>query len=192
MSAVFSPTDIERLARPHVARAWFAELDLPSGLARLHNGVGRVSVGGYEWLGVTDPLGGRMVAVTGVEEPVFGQAAAVMITLTGANKAFLQSVHATARQIEGRDASIYWAAFDGETQQILIEPKLLFPRGKMTAPAIQWTGIGVRLVTLTIESIWSAKNFAPGGRWNAADQKRRYPGDRGGEFIGVTVSEPLK
>ncbi len=192
MSAIFSPTDVELLARPHVARAWFADLDLPSGRAFLHNGVGTVKAGAVEWKGVSDPIGGRLVSVNGMEEQAFGQAAAVTIVLTGANKEFLKSVHSSARDIEGRAAAIYWAAFDGETQQVIIPPKALFPRGFMSAPAIQWSGIGTRIVTLTIESIWSAKNYPPGGRWNAADQMRRYPGDMGGQFIGVTVQEPLK
>lgn len=190
MSAIFSPTDFEFLQRPHIARAWFARLDLPAGISYLHSGVGSVDLDGHTWIGVSDPLSGRLVSLSQVEEPAFGQAAAITIVLSGANREFIQSVHATARQIEGRPADIYWCAFDGETQQPWASGlKKLFPKGRMTSPSIQWTGIGQRSVSITIENIFQAQNFAPGGRWTGADQRRRYPGDKGMDFIGVEIKE---
>lgn len=190
MARVFSDAEAEWLARPHVARMWFAALDLPSGLSRLHNGVGRKTIGGFEWIGVTDPFSGRLVDIGPVEEPAFGQAAAVQIALSGVNKDFIQTVHADARAIEGRAADIYFALFDGETQEEWpYGLKKLFPRGRMSAPAIQWSGLGRRTVTLTIENLFQTQNFPPGGRWNGADQRRRYPGDKGLDFIGVEIAE---
>ncbi|WP_315920450.1 transcriptional regulator [Mesorhizobium sp. SP-1A] len=185
---IFSEADFDRLARPHVARAWFLELDLPAGISRLHSGTGRVMLGGHEWRGVTDPIGGQMVSMDNVEEPRFGQAVAVNITLSGANKEFFKSVHATARQIEGRRGDLYWAAFDGETGEVLIGLKRLFP-GKITSPSLHWQGIGVRTVSITLESIWSSQNYAVGGKWTPADQRRRFPGDAGLDFVGVKVTE---
>lgn len=186
--SIFSDADLDRLAAPHVARAWFIEMDLPSGTARLHNGTGRVTLGGHEWRGVTDPIGGQLVSLSPVEEPRFGQAVAVTVTLSGANREFFQSVHTTAREMEGRRADLYWAAFDGETGEVLIGLKKLFP-GKMTSPTLQWHGIATRTVSLTIESIWSSQNYAFGGKWTDADQRRRYPGDKGLQYVGVRVSE---
>lgn len=193
MSALISPSEMELLARPHCARAWFVTLDLPSGISYLHSGVSRITIDGQEWLPVSDPVSGRLVSISQVEEPAFGQAAAVTVTLSGASREFIQSVHATAREIEGRAADIYWAAFDAETQQIsALGLKKLFPRGRMTSPAIQWAGIGVRTVSITIENIFAAQNFPPGGRWNNAGQLQRYPGDLGLEYIGVEISETWK
>lgn len=189
MSAFFTPTEIELLGYPHVARAWFAELHMPDEVLRLHNGVGTVTIGGYEWRGVTDPVGGRAVSISGVREPAFGQAAAVTIVLSGADAAFLRSVRAMRRDIEGREANIYWAAFDGETQAPITGLIGLFTRGYMSAPALSWEGLGIRTVSLTIENVWSAQNFKPGGRWNGASQRDRYPGDKGLDFVGVSVSE---
>lgn len=189
MTAIFTEAEIALLAAPHVARAWFVMLDLPSGVSRLHSGVGRVQAGGYEWRGVTDPIGGRLLSIDGVEEPAFGQAAAITLTLTGANRDFLRSVDIAAREIEGRSADVYWAAFDGETQQLIVGLKKLFGRGRMSAPSLQWQGIGLRTVSLTIESLWSSQNFPPGGRWNGAGQRRRFAGDLGLDFVGVKIEE---
>lgn len=189
MSAFFTPDEIEALGRPHVARAWFAELDLPAGMTRLHSGVGTVTIDGLKWRGVSDPIGGRMVSISGVREPAFGQAAAVTIVLSGADREFIRSVHATRSDIEGRSANIYWCAFDGETQRPITGLKGLFTRGYMSAPSISWSGLASRTVSITIENIWSAQNFKPGNRWNPTGQRDLYPGDKGLDFVGVKVDE---
>lgn len=185
---IFSEADFERLSGPHVSRAWFAEIDLPSGIKRLHNGVGRVTAGGHEWLGVTDPLGGQLVRIDAVEDPRFGQAASVAITLGGISVEFWREVKSTAREMEGRRCDLFWASFDPETGEIDVTLKKLFP-GKISAPSLQRAGIGIRNAGFVVESLWQSQNYPFGGRWNAADQERRYPGDKGGQFIGVKVQE---
>jgi hypothetical protein len=189
MSAIFTPAEIELLRYPHVSRAWFAYLDLPTGAAYLHSGAGTVTIDGQEWIGVTDPVGGRIVSISGIREPAFGQAAAVNIILSGADSAFVQSVHATAAEIEGRAANIYWCAFDAETQSPITALKGLYVRGYMTSPSIRWAGIGRRTIALTIENIWSAKNFRPGNRWNGTGQRELYPGDKGLDYTGQRIVE---
>ncbi|MEP9374992.1 transcriptional regulator [Mesorhizobium sp. KR1-2] len=189
---IFSEADLDWLARPHIARAWFLALDLPSGLHRLHSGTGRVTVGGHEWRGVTDPISGQLVSLSNVEEPRFGRAVALNITLSGANREFFKSVHATRRQIEGRRADLYFVVFDGETGTVWPRGLAqLFP-GKITSPVLQWSGIGARTVSVTLESLWSSQNFPFGGKWNGADQRGRFPGDKGFDFVGVKVSENWK
>lgn len=192
MALMFSEADRAFLRRPHISRVWFAELDLPSGLARMHSGSGRVTIGGYEWRGVTDPFGYQMLGMSAVEDPRFGQAAKIDVTISGVNVDFLRSVKDTARDIEGRRADVYWCAFDQETA----EPwaggmKKLFP-GYMSAPAISWTGIGMRSVRITIESLWQSQNYPFGGKWSPADLKRRYPGAKGLDYVGVKVQEIIK
>ena len=187
--AVFTDADTDWLRRPHIARAWFLECDLPSGMAHFHSGTGTVTAGGQTWRGVSDPIGNQLVSMSNVEEPKFGQAVAVQITLSGANVAFFKSVKDAARALEGRDANMYWAAFDAETAEIWPGGlKRLFP-GKISAPSLRWQGVGIRSISLTIESIWSSQNYPFGGRWNPADQRRRYPGDKGLDFVGVKVAE---
>lgn len=189
MASRFTDKEKEQLAAPHVCRAWFAALDLPSGMAYLHSGTGRVALDGLEWRGVTDPIGGRLLSIGTVEEPQFGQAASLTLMLTGCDAAFLRSVYASRAALEGRSAEVWWVAFDPETQEVLIPRKRMFPRGRITSPKISWSGIGTRTVQITVENIFSAQNYAPGGRWNPADQKRRFPGDLGLDFVGVDIVE---
>lgn len=187
MARLFNTDEEAKLGGPHIARIWLAELDLPSGISRLHNGVGTITANGYQWRGVTDPIGGTLVGIDAVEDPRFGQAAAVNIALAGITTELWKSVKALGRAIEGRPANLYWAMFDPETADVGIFKQML--PGRMSAPALHREGIGRRLMTLVIESFWQAKNFPFGGRWNFADQLRRFVGDLGGQFIGQKASE---
>jgi len=186
----FTQADLELLSGPHVARCWFGEFDLPSGVARLHSGVGRVMAGGHEWRGVSDPFGGQMVSVSALEDPRFGQATKVDIIIGSVSAEFFRSVKADARDIEGRSATISFGMFDGETGELLMF-RMPFP-GMMSAPSLHRHGISQRYIRLGVEGFWEAQNFPFGGRWNSADQKRRHPGDKGLDFIGVKVSEVWK
>jgi hypothetical protein len=189
MTAIISADDRAKLSRPDVRRCWFGRFDFPDGVKYWHDGVGSIAIGGNTYIGVSDPLSGRMVGVGDIDEPAFGQAASIALVLSGVSKAFVQSVFTTARAIEGRSATVYWAAFDGETQEILTALVPLFPLGKMSAPALHWEGIGRRWASLTIEDRWSSLNFAPGGKWNPVGQHQRFAGDKGLDFVGVSVSE---
>lgn len=182
----FSAADLEKLRSPHVARAWFGEFNLPSGVRRLHSGTERVSVGGQTWEGVADPVSGQMVSISQVQDPRFGEAASVQITIASPTVSFFKSVKDDARTIEGRGADIYWAAFDQETFEVLMF-KRLFP-GQMSAPELI-REFGVRKFRIVVESQWHAFGFSFGGKWNHSDQQRRYSGDLGMEFVGVEISE---
>lgn len=186
--AIFSEADFYRLSAPHIARAWFAEIDLPSGIKRLHNGVGDVPAGGHLWTGITDPIGGQLVGIDQVEDPRFGQAPTVVIMIGGITLDFWREIKQTAREMEGRRCDIFWAEFDAETGEIGVTLKKLFP-GRITSPSLHKSGPAIRSAAITIESMWQSQNYPFGGRWNATDQQRRYPGDLGGQFIGVKTQE---
>lgn len=189
-TALFSDAGIEWLARPHISRVWFAALDLPSGVQYIHSGVGTFTHDGHDWLGIADPVGGRLVSMSQVEEPVFGQAASINFILSGVTAEFLQEWKAMAREMEGRPADVYWAAFDPETWQIWPDGLVaMFPSGRISSPGLHRIGLGVRAVSLTVESEFAAMNFPTGEQWSDADLQRRYPGVRGFEYLGQQISE---
>ena len=106
MAKQFTDEEFEALSAPHVGRAWFLYMDLPSGESRLHTGIGRYQIGGDEWRGVSDPIGGRLVSLGSIEEPRFGQASAIQVALSGADKEFIQSLHDYRGQVEGSRAEL--------------------------------------------------------------------------------------
>jgi hypothetical protein len=187
----FTAAEIEKLRGIHVARAWFAEIDLPSGFWRLHNGVGTVTAGGYEWKGISSPVGGQLVSISQVEAPRFGQAAKVDIIISGVTAAFMQSIRDLGTDLEGRSCDLYFMCFDMETEDSNTSLVKLFP-GRLSSPSLIREGIGTRLITLSIESPFHAQNFPFGGMWNGASQRRRFPGDKGLDYMGVKFQERIE
>ncbi|WP_027488464.1 hypothetical protein [Allorhizobium undicola] len=189
----FTETDVEFLRRPHVAKLWLFEIELTdSSIWRVHGGAGRVTLGGYEWQGVSDPLGRQLVQVGTVTDPRFGQAAKVDIVLSGANADFVKSVKASARDMEGRACNAYFTLIDQETFEMWPGGlKKLFP-GYVSAPKIYRQGVGTRTVSITVESLWHSQNFPFGGYWTYSSQLRRYPGDKGLQYAGVDIQEIIK
>ncbi|WP_083656504.1 hypothetical protein [Mongoliimonas terrestris] len=182
------------LSAPHVVLTVLAHMQFASGELRLHPGTGTLEAGGLEWQGVTDPGQTRVVKIGPVQLPEVNVASKVDLTLTGVDTAFLREtrriVTSRHREVEGRRADLYLAVFRPGTDTAVTPPLPLFTNGRMTAPSFRFDGIGNREVTVGIEGVFSAKNFAPGGRYTTADQRRRYPGttDRFFEYVGAKLS----
>ncbi|WP_157014900.1 transcriptional regulator [Mesorhizobium xinjiangense] len=181
--------DLDALSGLHIQRAWFAAVDFPSGLRRLHTGLGPKEIGGFTWEGISDPFGGQLVSVGSIEEPDFGQAPKVDVVMSGANKAFLKSMWDDRHAVEGAACDLYFAIFDAETGEALSGLEHMFP-GKITAPKFAFTGATIRAIQLSIVSEWEGLNFpATGAMWSPAGQRARYPGDAGLDYINVPATE---
>jgi hypothetical protein len=195
MSALFTQAEIDDLGDAgNIARAWFLRMQAVGGGPDilLHNGCGKFTYQGETWNGVEDPIGGRIVSISGVEEPQFGQASSVSIVMSGADIEFVRYMRVIRNSLEGLQCDIYWALFDDNEKILLGGMKRLYPRGRISTPSFSLAGIATRQVSLTIENIWSGMNFPSGRRWNATDQQQLYPGDKGFDYAGVKVIETQK
>lgn len=195
MSSLFTTQEQEALNAPHVTRAWFLELDHPDGTKRYHNGYGDLSLplpsGGdpVDWIGVSNPFTNVVSVIGQVEDPRFGSAPTVSVVLTGVSSAFMKQWKDDARDIEGRSATVYWAAVDPESPNpdgLITSLKPLFPGGKVTAPRLTRT-VSMNFISLTVESFFHAQNFPGGEMWSDAGQQRRFPGDLGLSEMGTIV-----
>ncbi|MEM8664212.1 MAG: transcriptional regulator [Pseudomonadota bacterium] len=187
---IFTEADLDQLEGPHVQRAWFADIRFPAGRRRVHTGYGTVTIGGHEWEGVNDPFGAQAVQLGNVQEARFGEAPAVSVVISGANRAFLKEMWDT--DLEGVPCDLYFAVFDGETGGILIDLRLLF-EGRLTGFSFDIQGLGVRAVTSKIVSRDEGRNF-PATRWDwsPAGQRSRYPDDAGMDFVGSDIQVDFK
>jgi hypothetical protein len=189
---ILTDADLDQLSRPHVQRGFFAELQLPSGLRRLHTGLGTVTIGGFEWQGVGDPFGGQLVGIGAIEEPEFGQAPAIDIIMSGASRAFLKSMWDGRFSIEGARCDISFATFDAESGQVLVQLTKLFP-GRITSPEFVMQGANVRFIKLKVISLWEGLNFpTTKSRWSPTGQRERFPGDAGLDLIGAEIIEEYR
>ncbi|MDI1261731.1 MAG: transcriptional regulator [bacterium] len=190
--ALFSAADQTALSGLHVQRVMLAHVSFPSGERRLHTGMGPLEMGGETWEGVSDPFGGQLVGLTGMEEPRFGRAVAIDAVFSGANKTFLKSIWDDRHSIEGVPCDLYFAVIDAETGDVLIPMKQLMA-GKLSAPRFSFVGSSIRAFTIKIVSIWEGLNFAvTGSMWSPAGQRARYPGDRGLDLINAEIIEIYK
>ena len=197
----YSAAEMDALAGMHVARAWFLELYLPSGLVRLHTGAGKKKVDGEWWRGVSNPPlpsltgeddeRGQLVLVSSVREPRFGRADYVDIVLSGADREFFKSIHDLGRSFEGVRADLYFGMFDGESEKAKFPLTRLFP-GRLTSPKLEWAKLGGRTIFVKIESDWSSGKYPIGRKWNNAAQQKEYPGDKGFDQADMEVTESLK
>jgi hypothetical protein len=194
---VFPASVEDALSAPHVDRVMLARFDFGDGAGgtvtrRFHAGVGTIRAGGYDWLGVTDPGGTRVVALSFIELPTPQVLSKVDVTLTGVDSSFLSQVRQDVGLVYGAFAEIYMQLYVSGTAQPIGNPVTLFDNGRCGAPAFSAAAVGRRTLTIPIDGVWSARNFAPGGRINDADQKARYPGDRGAEAVGGVASETIR
>ena len=178
----------QRLTAPNVAVGEFLQLDLPSGTQFFHSGSGTALINGNKYRGVTDPVMGQLVSISNITDPQFGQAPIVEISLIAPNLDFYRSVREPQFPLEGSRALMSIGVFDAETEGLIGDLIPLFD-GLFTAPSFMRMGIGVRAITIRIESFFNAQNFPFGGKWNDATQQRLFPGDVAFEFTGVEISE---
>lgn len=189
---MYTEDDLAALGRPHVQRAWFCEAELPMGIRRLHTGMGPLEIGGHEWQGVSDPFGGQIVGIGSIEEPAFGQASAVDVVMSGANREFLRQMWADRHEIEGARADLFVAMFDAVSGDVVVPMKRWFP-GRFTGLKVNIIGANVRTISMKIVSPDEGLNF-PETRtmWSPAGQRARYPGDEGLDLISADIIEEYK
>lgn len=187
MTTLPSAADLVALEAPHVARATFVDVQLASGRRRFHSGVGTVTIGGHEWEGVNDPFGGQLVSIGQIVEPRLGEAPSIDVVFSGANREWFRQL--ATETIEGTPCDVYWAMFDGETGEVILDLRLLF-RGRLSAPTLSRVGLALRDVSVTIESVYVGLQYpVPEMEWTTASQRRRYPGDRGLDWLGSDLIE---
>lgn len=188
-TGVFPPEVAEMLAAPHVVATILGEFTVSGQVFRLHGGAGVLNAYGKTWYGVTDPTSPRAVSIDAIDCPDPSIAAAVKVTLSGVDAAFVKSMRSDRTGVEGSGAGLYLAVFNPDTMATIGPMVPIFVPAWMTSPTINRAGQGTRDIEVTLESRWANRNFAPGGRLTDADQQQRFPGDTALEFVGGFFQE---
>lgn len=165
---------------------WFT-----SGTAYYWDGFGDLNAHSHTWRGA-----GALVTRSEIPFGIDDEAGDLTLTLSGVDATVVSMVRASEAEIYHRPILI-WGQFFGEDLQIPVSggDRWLIYRGTMDVPTYGISSFDTRTIAIPCESEWSDRNTAKNSLFSDADQKRRYPGDRGLEYVyryttGVTRDWP--
>lgn len=155
-----------------VALAILARFDFAEGEARFWlNGSGVLVVDSEQWQGI-----GTLVSVGTIETGEGDSADRMTITLSGVNSAVV-ALAAEAESVRGRDVTLYGQFFDTATRAELDDKFIIPAADVMDTVGYAAEGPSQRSVTITAESIWTARNVAKYAMYSVGDQEARFAGD---------------
>ena len=160
----------------------FAELQFDSGAVLAHTQLGSITWGGDTYLGV-----GQFGAVTAAAEP--SDLSRSTLSLTLSNIPGDMGALVLDEYFQGRTGTLYLGYLDTTTKQLVGDPVILY-RGRMDNAQIDQGG-DTFTVTVKIENRFAAWDKPLVRRFNTADQRARYPGDRGFEFTEQAAEKQI-
>lgn len=158
-----------------------AELLLDSGAVRVNSTDRNITAFGNSFLGI-----GRLGHVSDAQESADLKPTGLTLSLSGIPSAYISTV--LSEQYQGRTVKLWLAFLAADTYALVADPVLLF-QGLIDQMGIQ---IGdTATISLTAESRlarWEVPNVR---RYTNEDQQKRFPGDRGLEFVSQTVEREI-
>lgn len=172
MSRITDPQILAALSAETYRLLILAELDFPSGMVRVHSGVGEVIFNTNTYLGV-----GQLGKISTLEETAELRSSGFTLELSGIDPALLAI--SLNDDVQGRDAKI-WLAFLDENHQIISDPvgpwlgRMDNLEGELGETATLQLNVENRMAD------WERPRIR---RYTDADQQAEYPGDKGFEFV---------
>jgi hypothetical protein len=151
-----------------VALLLFAELDFPSGVVRVHNGLGTYSWGGNDWLGV-----GTLGEISKVEEGQNTSPYSITLSLSGLDASMVDP--ALDEKYFMRDVSIYLGVLDS-TDSLLATPTSIW-NGFMDNMKLSLGANGGDVIQLTAESELARFDKSANYMFTNAQQQKQSSGD---------------
>ncbi len=186
------PDEVLRSGR--VGQAALVWMDFAGGAKRWWTGFGDLEVAGHRWQGLGDLIG-----ISSIDTAYDLSAQPLTFTLACTPELLALAINAKAR-VRDRTVMVYSQLFAVEAMasftagggevlrgQPLGSPWVMFSGTMQRMP---WTASGPtqRTLTLEAEGLFFRRNAPPRGRWTDADQRARYPGDKGLERLARYVS----
>lgn len=171
----------------HAALVW---MDFAGGAKRWWTGFGDLDVAGQRWQGLGDLIG-----ISPIETSYNLSAKPVSFTLSCTKEMLALAINAKAR-VRDRTVMVYSQLFAVEAMASFTAGGGEILRGQpLGSPWVMFSGTMQRMPyrttasdrTLTVEAegLFFRRNAPPRGRWTDADQKARWPGDRGFERLPI-------
>lgn len=187
-------TDLSNEVTQHVlAPIFLCEFFFDSGTVRFWNGIGAITIDGVEYTG-----SGNLLSVSQVVETQDLQANGLQFILTGLPSGLVSL--ALSEEYSGRECRLHFACmytspvfvgeftdeftdeFTSEATGTLVGDKYTIFSGFMDVMEIQDSG-ETATITLSAENRLIELKKPKVSRYTPEEQKRRYPGDKGLDFI---------
>lgn len=188
----FSETVAAHLEKRTVGAALLMLFDVLDEPLRYWNGFSPLVAGGFTWEG-----SGDLVEVEGLDAPAGAVASQTTAALSGVPAELVALVRNASDRVKGRALKVYLQCLDihptdgGQAWKALDEPALIWS-GVMDQMRYSIDGPTSRRITVSAESIWTGRNRPPYGLLTSADQKARYPGDKGLDFCPSLVNKTIR
>lgn len=172
----------------NVAGAALVFMDFLDAPKRWWTGFGDLDAGGQRWQGTGDFIG-----ISEIDTAYDLSAGQVTFTVAPTPEMLANALNAKSR-VRDRAVTVSMQLFQMQGQgadvqpgQPLGPPFVLFT-GTMQRMPWSATGTTQRSLTVEAEGLFFRRNAPPRGRWTDADQKARWPGDRGLERLPLYAS----
>ncbi len=185
------PDEVLRSGR--IGQAALVWMDFAGGAKRWWTGFGTLETGGHVWEGLGDLIG-----ISPIETSYGLSAQPVTFTLACTPEMLAKAINAR-HEVRDRTVMVYQQLFAIEAMAAFTANGGEIQRGQpLGTPWVMFSGTMQRMpwrataeqrtLTLECEGLFFRLNAPPRGRWTDADQKARYPGDRGFERLPIYVN----
>lgn len=172
----FEPVIEAQLMGATVVMAVLIEADFASGKHRLWTGIGTRSFGGHDWQGV-----GNIIEISEITRLQNGQADPFEVSVVAAEDLLRLGLIEFAEEAMDRELSVYLQFLNFDADAPLGEPWKI--RDGIMRGASLTVDAEAQTLTIKCDTLASRRNRPAYGMLTDRDQKARYPGDRGLEFV---------
>lgn len=184
------PDEVLRSGR--IGQAALVWMDFSGGAKRWWTGFGALETAGHTWEGLGD-----LISISPIDTSYDLSAQPLTFTLACTPEMLALALNAK-QQVRDRTVMVYNQLFAVEAMasftpggdeilrgQPLGSPFVMFSGSMQRMP---WRATATeRTLTLEAEGLFFRRNAPPRGRWTDADQRARWPGDRGLERLPIYV-----
>jgi hypothetical protein len=177
----FPETIAAILAGRTVKMPYLVLLDFVDEPMRVWSGFGTITAGGHDWSGL-----GEVGSIQGLEQAINGEAPESTFILSGINP---EIVRLTREEFEDKAADRlarvyvqFTNAEDDRPLELFDQPFALWS-GQMKTARFELQSTGLRRITVGCESRFSLRSRPNSSQYTDRDQQKRFPGDRGFEFV---------
>lgn len=173
MARTVASTIVSEITGAVVRPILLAELEFDSGVVRVWNGVGTLTISGNPFTGI-----GNLGSISPVTETAQVKSTGLDMTLSAIDSDLLSI--AMTEDYQERNATL-WLGFMDTSTNAYIDRIQMF-KGRMDVMTIEESG-DQSVISLSTESILVGLERARERRFTDQDQKSQYPTDLGFEFV---------